>query len=82
VLAGWPEHLRRYVTVLGSHIDGNEATVWLLTNDRPSFEGYESVCVREDGHWHESHGSGGLGSNAPREILEAADQIRAATSDP
>jgi len=60
VLAEWEGIPRRFVTVVGSRIEGDEAHVWLLTNDREPFEEYESVCVREGGLWRESHGWGGF----------------------
>ena len=66
----------QFVTVVGSRIDGNEAHVWLLTNDRPPFEEYECICVREDELWHETHGWGGFADDTPPEIKKAADQIR------
>ena len=71
---GWPEG---FVTVVGSRIQGDEARVWLLTNNRPPFEEYECICVREGGLWRESHGWGGFAVDTPPEITEDADQIRA-----
>jgi len=67
----------RYVTVLGSRISGDRARVWLLTNDRPSFEEYECDCIREADGWHEVSGSGGCSLGTPREVKRAATQIRA-----
>jgi hypothetical protein len=66
----------RYVTVLGSRAKGDEARVWLLMNDRPPFEEYECVCVREDDGWHEVSGSGSFSLATPREIRRAAENIR------
>jgi hypothetical protein len=71
---GWPEG---FATVVGSRIQGDEACVWLLTNDRSPFEEYECVCVRKDALWHEASGYGGFAVDTPHEITEAADQIRA-----
>lgn len=67
----------KFVTVLGVAVRGDEATVWLLTNDRPPFEAYVENCVRTDGRWHPSEGSGGFGAGAstPWEIREAAARI-------
>ena len=70
---GIPE---RFVTVVGSRIDGDEARVWLLTNDRAPFEEYGCICVREGGLWRETHGQGGFPDDTPSEIKQAADQIR------
>jgi hypothetical protein len=67
----------RYVSVLGVHVDGDVAIVWMLTNDRPPFEEYTMV-VYSDGHGRWDSGSGvcGIGSfngvDAPAEVLEAA----------
>jgi hypothetical protein len=72
-VTGIPE---RFVTVVGSRIDEDEAHVWLLTNDRPPFEEYECICVRDGGLWHETHGWGGFAEGTPDEIKKAADQIR------
>lgn len=66
----------RYVTVVGSRIEGDEARVWLLTNDREPFEEYECVCVRDHGLWHETHGSGGFSLLTPGEIRQRAADIR------
>jgi len=66
----------RFVTVLGSRIRRDEAHVYLLTNDRPRFEEYECICVREDGLWQESHGWGGFSLGTPRVIKKAANEIR------
>ncbi len=63
----------RYVTILGSHVDGDRATVWFLTNDRPPFEPYESYCVRDEhGLWYDVGGSGGFSVDTPKHILRAA----------
>jgi hypothetical protein len=71
---GWPAGM---ATVVGLRVSGNEARVWLLTNDRPSFEKYECVCFRENGRWHEVHGSGGFSIVTPREVRKAAAAIEA-----
>ena len=77
VLAEWEGSLRQFVTVVGSRIKGDEATVWLLTNDREPFEEYECVCVREGGSWRESHGSGGFSPlTTPREVKDRAAETK------
>jgi hypothetical protein len=65
----------RFVTILGTRIEGDTAYVWMLTNDGPPFEAYEEVCVREHGRWFSSFGSGGLGANVPTEVLEEAARL-------
>jgi hypothetical protein len=69
----------QYVTIVGSRIRGDEVRVWLLTNDRPPFEEYECVCVREEGFWRETHGWGGFSIGSPHEVRKRADEIRAAS---
>jgi hypothetical protein len=69
----------QYVTVVGSRIRGDEAHVWLLTNDWPPFEEYECICVREEGLWHETHGWGSFSIGTPRDVRKRADEIRAAS---
>jgi hypothetical protein len=68
---------RRFVNVVGVRIRGERARVWLLTNDRPPFEEYTCVCVREDGLWREEFGSNGFSWPTPREVKAQAQQIRA-----
>jgi hypothetical protein len=63
-----------YVTVLGVRIEGHEATVWMLTNDRPPFEAYTEQCHREHGRWFSAIGSNGL-SGAPPDVLEQAAHL-------
>jgi hypothetical protein len=75
VLAEWRGVPSQFVTVVGSRINGDEARVWLLTNDREPFEEYECVCVCEGGLWRESHGSGGFSLTTPREIKQRATEI-------
>jgi hypothetical protein len=67
---------RRFITVLGVRIDGNEARVWLLTNDRPSFEEYTCLCARDGNAWQEVMGSNGLWPTVPAEVEEAVREIR------
>jgi hypothetical protein len=69
----------QYVTIVASRIRGDEAHVWLLTNDRPPFEEYECVCVREEGLWRETHGWGGFSIGTPHDVRKRADEIRAAS---
>jgi hypothetical protein len=45
-----------FVTVVGTRIDGDSATVWLLTSDQPPFEYYQVACVRQRGRWHVDSG--------------------------
>jgi hypothetical protein len=62
----------QYVTVVGVRIEGDRAHVWMVTNDRPTFEGYEVDCVREGGKWFGEYGSGGFSLYTPRDVLERA----------
>ena len=62
---------RQFVTVVGTQIEGDVATVWLLTNDRPPFQDYEVHCVRERGRWHADSGSP-FNVGAPDDVLERA----------
>ena len=67
----------QYVTVLGIHIEGEEATVWTLTNDRPPYELYEEHCVRTDDGWYSLGGGNGFGVNTPAEIWAKAAALGA-----
>jgi len=67
---------QEYVTILGVRVRGDEATVWILTNDRPPFEEYTCVCFRERGRWTEAHGSSGLGHAVPQEVAAEAASVR------
>jgi hypothetical protein len=49
--------------------------VWLVTNDRPTFEGYEADCVRRNGKWYDIAGSGGFDDYTPAEVLERAARL-------
>jgi hypothetical protein len=61
----------RFVTVVGIEIDGERATVWLLTNDEPPFEDYQVNCVRDKGRWHVESGFP-FNAGTPDEVLEDA----------
>jgi len=71
-LAGWDA---RYVKLLGTRVEDDRAEVWLLTNDRPMFEPYRVWCVHTAVGWLDEGGSGGIGSDAPEEVLEAAARL-------
>jgi hypothetical protein len=62
-------------TMIGSHVEGDHAVVWLLTNDRPPYEAYESYCVRREGRWHFDGGSGGFGTDTPEHVLARAREL-------
>jgi len=47
---------RRYFNVVGVRVCGDEAWVYLLTNDRPAYAEYTCVCFREQGLWTEAYG--------------------------
>jgi hypothetical protein len=65
----------QYATVVGVRVAGDHAHVWLLTNDRPPFEGYEVDCVRRDGKWYDVGGTGGFDGYTPPEVLERAARL-------
>ena len=67
----------KYITILGVRVRGEEATVWMLTNDRPPFEEYTCVCFREGGRWTEAYGSNGLAHPVPAEVQAEAARVRA-----
>jgi hypothetical protein len=54
---------------------GDQARVWMLTNDRPPFEEYEVDCGREGTRWFRTNGSGGFGNRTPQEVLQRAAQL-------
>jgi hypothetical protein len=63
----------QYVAVLGTRTEGDSVRVWLMTNDVPSFELYEVVCIREGTGWLGDSGqSGGYDSGTPDAILQRA----------
>lgn len=70
--AGYP---KEYVAVLGVRIDGDKARVWMLTNDVPPFEPYESNCVRVADGWRETDGSGGFSVDTPEDVLAEAGRL-------
>lgn len=61
----------QYVTVLGSVINGDNAEVWLLTNDQPPYEPYVMGCYRTEPGWLQSGGNNGF-FPAPAHVLRAA----------
>jgi hypothetical protein len=65
----------QYMTILGVQIEGDYARVWMLTNDRPPFEGYEDFLVRKDSKWFIPHGSGGFSDDTPAELLGKAAEL-------
>jgi hypothetical protein len=65
---------QRFVTVVGTELDGDSATVWLLTNDRPPFEDDQGNCVRDNGRWHADSGFP-FNDGTPDEILEQARSL-------
>jgi hypothetical protein len=66
---------QRFVTILGVRAEGDYAQVWMLTNDRPTFEGYEESVIRIGSQWFSTGGSGGLALDAPAEIHERAAKL-------
>lgn len=64
----------QFVTVVGTEIEGDTATVWLLTNDQPPFEDYQVSCVREHGRWHWECGFP-FNAGTPNEVLERARKL-------
>jgi hypothetical protein len=72
----------RYVTVLGVRIEGDEATVWTVTNDRPPYELYEEQCVRTADGWYSLGGGNGFGVDTPPGIWAKASDLGAWTLGP
>ena len=66
---------QRYATILGARVEGETAVVWMLTNDRPSFEAYTVECHRQRWGWVGGNGSNGFGYDPPPEIDEAAARL-------
>lgn len=65
----------RFARVVGVRVDGDSATVWLLTNEAPQFEPYQVGCVRHNGLWYDEFGSGGFMTDTPDEVLEEARRL-------
>ncbi len=65
----------RFARVVGVDVRGDDATVWLLTNDVPPFEAYTVWCVRENGLWRADGGSSGLNEPTPEFIKERAFRL-------
>jgi hypothetical protein len=66
---------RQFATIVGHQVHGDVATVWLLTNNRPSFEAYEVNSERKDGRWYWESGFGGFGTGTPEEVLAEAHRL-------
>jgi hypothetical protein len=62
----------QYVEILGSVVDDDHATVWLLTNEAPDYESYTVFCEREGGRWYDAGGTGGFNSPTPDEVRDRA----------
>ena len=61
----------RFVTIVGTRSEGDNATVWMLTNDQPPFEAYQVDCVCQHGRWHADSGFP-FDDDTPEEIVERA----------
>ena len=74
----------QYVIVLGTLVVGDDATVWMLTNDRPPYEPYTVGCHREHGRWVADMGICGLsdvnGMGFPPDVVLARADGYFATS--
>jgi hypothetical protein len=64
-----------YVTIVGVRIEGDDAHVWMVTNDRPTYEGHEVDCVKKGELWFAEGGSGGFSLLTPREVLATAARL-------
>ena len=66
----------QYVTVVGTLVVGDDATVWMLTNDGPAYEPYTVQCFREDGRWYGGSGICGFSDYGlgfpPEAVITAA----------
>jgi hypothetical protein len=65
----------QFAQSLGTDVDGDSATVWLLTNDAGYFEPITVFCDLDDGRWHSSGHSGGFITGTPPEIKERAREL-------
>ena len=65
----------QFVTMLGTAVRGDSATVWLLTNDAAYFEPITVFCELRDGLWHDDGHSGGFVTGTPPEIKERAREL-------
>ena len=65
----------RFVTVLGVRIRGDEADVWMLTNDRPPFEREQALVARVKDGWVGVLSGGGFDPSSPAEIIGKAEEL-------
>jgi hypothetical protein len=65
----------RFVNVLGVRIRGDEADVWMLTNDGPPFEREQALVTRVEGGWEGVLSGAGFDSSTPAEIITKAEQL-------
>lgn len=65
----------RFVTVLGVRIRGDEADVWMLTNDRPPFEREQALVARVKDGWEGVLSGGGFDPSTPAEIIGKAEEL-------
>ena len=65
----------RFVTVLGVRIRGDEADVWMLTNDRPPFEREQALVTRVKDGWEGVLSGGGFDESTPSEIMTKAEEL-------
>ena len=63
----------QFAHVVGVRVEGDHATVWLLTNEPPvSYEAYEVGCERQNGRWYMDWSLGSFQTGTPEEVLAAA----------
>jgi hypothetical protein len=65
----------RFVTVLGVRVRGDNADVWLLTNDRPPFEREQALLTRVEDGWEGVLSGGGFDSSTPAEVITKAEAL-------
>jgi hypothetical protein len=65
----------QFVQVVGVRMEGDSATVWMLTNEAPSFHAYEVGCERENGRWYMDWGLGGFQTSTPDEVRAEARRL-------
>jgi hypothetical protein len=66
----------RFVTIVGVRwITDDNARVWMVTNDRPTYESYEADCFRKGSRWYYDNESGGFSIDTPQEVRETAVRL-------
>ena len=65
----------QFCTVVDVDISGEEAKVWLLTNDASHFERYQVNFIRDHDTWVESLSAGGFQTGTPDDVHVRARRL-------